>query len=131
MPVDRSRDSHEAGSSTTELVLLMPVVLLLIMLIVQFGLWLHAQQIAAAAAQEGLVAAQAEFGTSAAGRDRATSFLTEAGGLRQVRVEADRDATSVRVDVAGVTPAVIPGMALAVGAVAQGPVERFVGETSR
>jgi Flp pilus assembly protein TadG len=131
MPVDRSRDSHEAGSSTTELVLLMPVVLLLIMLIVQFGLWLHAQQIAAAAAQEGLVAAQAEFGTSAAGRDRATSFLTEAGGLRQVRVESERDATSVRVEVAGVTPAVIPGMALAVGAVAQGPVERFVGETSR
>lgn len=131
MPVDRSRDSHEAGSSTTELVLLMPVVLLLIMLIVQFGLWLHAQQIAAAAAQEGLVAAQAEFGTSAAGRDRATSFLTEAGGLRQIRVESERDATSVRVEVAGVTPAVIPGMALAVGAVAQGPVERFVGETAR
>ena len=131
MPVDRSRDSHEAGSSTTELVLLMPVVLLLIMLIVQFGLWLHAQQIAAAAAQEGLVAAQAEFGTSAAGRDRATSFLTEAGGLRQIRVESERNATSVRVEVAGVTPAVIPGMALAVGAVAQGPVERFVGETSR
>jgi hypothetical protein len=131
MPTDRSRDGHEAGSSTTELVLLMPVVLLLVMLIVQFGLWLHAQQIATAAAQEGLVTAQAEFGTSVAGRDRATSFLLEAGGLRQVRVDAARGETSVRVEVAGVTPAVIPGMALAVGAVAQGPVERFVGETSR
>jgi hypothetical protein len=121
----------EVGSTTTEVVLLMPVVLLLVMLIVQFGLWLHARQVATAAAQEGLVAAQVEFGTSAAGRDRAAAFLTEAGGLRDVRIDAVRQPASARVTVTGTTPPVIPGMHLAVTGVAEGPTERFVSGAQR
>lgn len=121
----------QAGSATTELVLLMPVVLLLVLLIVQFGLWLHARQVATAAAQEGLVAAQVETGTAAAGHDRAVVFLTQAGGLREVRVDAARDLTTARVVVTGTTPAVIPGTALGVSGVAEGPVERWVAEPDR
>jgi Flp pilus assembly protein TadG len=121
----------QAGSSTTELVLLMPVVLLLVLLIVQFGLWLHARQVATAAAQEGLVAAQVETGTAGAGHDRALAFLTEAGGLREVRVDAARDLTTARVVVTGTTPAVIPGTALGVSGVAEGPVEQWVAEPDR
>ena len=128
-----SRQHHagQVGSSTTELVLLMPVVLLLVMLIVQFGLWLHAQHVASAAAQEGLLAAQVESGTSAAGHDRAEAFLTQAGGLREVRIDAARDADHARVEVAGATPMVVPGMSLRVTAVVEGPVERFVAEPDR
>jgi Flp pilus assembly protein TadG len=121
----------QSGSATTELVLLMPVVLLLVLLIVQFGLWLHARQVATAAAQEGLVAAQVETGTAAAGHDRAVAFLTQAGGLREVRVDAARDLTTARVTVTGTTPAVIPGTALGVAGVAEGPVERWVAEPDR
>jgi Flp pilus assembly protein TadG len=121
----------QAGSATTELVLLMPVVLLLVLLIVQFGLWLHARQVATAAAQEGLVAAQVETGTAAAGHDRAVAFLTRAGGLREVRVDAARDLTTARVVVTGTTPAVIPGTAFGVSGVAVGPVERWVAEPDR
>ena len=128
-----SRHHHagQVGSSTTELVLLMPVVLLLVMLIVQFGLWLHAQHVASAAAQEGLLAAQVESGTSVAGHDRAEAFLTQAGGLREVRIDAARDTDHARVEITGTTPMVVPGMSLRVTAVVEGPAERFVAEPDR
>lgn len=122
---------REAGSTTTELVLLMPVVLLLVMLIVQFGLWLHARQVATSAAQEGLVAVQVEFGTAPAGRERATAFLTQAGGLRDVQIDATRESATARVTVTGTTPAVVPGMHLTVSAAAEGPIERFVSGPDR
>jgi Flp pilus assembly protein TadG len=130
MPASR-HPRGQAGSATTELVLLMPVVLLLVLLIVQFGLWLHARQVATAAAQEGLVAARVETGTAAAGHARAVAFLTQTGGLRDVGVDASRDVTTARVTVTGTTPTVLPGTALGVSAVAEGPVERFVAEPDR
>ena len=122
---------RDAGSTTTELVLLMPVVLLLVMLIVQFGLWLHARQVATSAAQEGLVAAQVEFGSAPAGQARATAFLDAAGGLRDIRVDATRETTTARVSVTGTTPAVVPGLHLTVSAAAEGPIERFVSGPDR
>jgi Flp pilus assembly protein TadG len=126
-----ARHREQTGSATTELVLLMPVVLMLVLLVVQFGLWLHARQVATAAAQEGLVAAQVETGTAAAGNARAVAFLTQTGGLRGTSVEASRNVTTARVAVTGTTPAVLPGTTLGVSAVAEGPVERFVAETDR
>ena len=131
MPTRPRDDARQAGSSTTELVLLMPVVLLLVMLIVQFGLWLHAQHVATAAAQEGLVAAQAESGTNAQGHSRAEAFLAQAGGLRETQVGVVRDTQRARVEVVGITPAVVPGLMLEVSVVAEGPVERFVAEPDR
>lgn len=121
----------QTGSSTTELVLLMPVVFLLVLLIVQFGLWLHARQVATAAAQDGLTAAQMELGTSVAGRERAERFAAEGGGLREVQIDAVRNATSARVTVAAVTPTVLPGMTWNVSVVAEGPVERWIAEIDR
>ncbi|MDP8931785.1 MAG: pilus assembly protein [Actinomycetota bacterium] len=123
--------SDQTGSSTTELVLLMPVVLLLVLLIVQFGLWLHARQVVATAAQEGAATAQKERGTAGAGRARAEAFLAEAGGIRSPQVQAQRSDTSARVSVQGVAPAALPGMAFDVEAIAEGPVERFVPEPQR
>lgn len=131
MPTRPRHDARQAGTSTTELVLLMPVVLLLVMLIVQFGLWLHAQHVATAAAQEGLVAAQAESGTSGGGHSRAEAFLAQAGGLREAQVDVIRETERARVEVVGVTPAVVPGLTLEVSVVAEGPVERFVAEPDR
>ncbi|MBS3939870.1 MAG: pilus assembly protein [Actinobacteria bacterium] len=124
-------DGRQAGSVTTELVMLMPVVLLLVMLIVQFGLWLHARQVATSAAQEGLVAVQVELGTDIAGLERAAAFLAATGGLRDVQIEAVREAATARVSVTGNTPAVIPGMKLGISAHAEGPTERFVSGPDR
>ena len=54
------RARGERGSATTELVIAMPALLLLIMSIIQFGLWYHASHVAKAAAQEGVRAARIE-----------------------------------------------------------------------
>ncbi len=121
----------QGGSSSTELVLLMPVVLLLVLLIMQFGLWLHARQVAAAAAQEGLAAARTETGTGDVARARAQRLLSEAGGVRNADIEAQRTDMTARVAVSGTAPAVIPGVALHVSGLAEGPVERFIPETQR
>lgn len=109
----------------------MPVVLLLVLLIVQLGLWAHARQVAAAGAQEGLAAAQMQTGTGDVARARAQAFLTEAGGIRSVEIEAQRSDTTARVTVRGVSPAAVAGMTLPVSGVAEGPVERFIPEHQR
>lgn len=119
------------GSSTTELVLLMPAVLLLIMVSVQAGLYLHAQQVVEAAAQQALEAAQAEGGQADTGQNEGESFLAEAGGVREPTVVVTRTADQVSVEVRGVAPNVLPLSAWAVAASADGPVERFVAEDQR
>lgn len=129
-PQGRAFDGQD-GSSTTELVLLMPVVLLLVMLVVQFGLWMHARQVVLSAAQEALSVAQQLDATSDAGRSRAEEFLAQAGGVRDAAVVVDREPTTATASVIGTTPAVVPGLSLGVSAVVEGPVERFVSEPDR
>src|SRR5438874_7444662 len=51
-PMRRLEGDH--GSVTTETVLLTPVLLFLVMIVIQFGLWYHAEHVAKAAAQEGV-----------------------------------------------------------------------------
>lgn len=55
----------DRGSSAVELAMLAPAFLMVIMLIIQFGLWFNARQIALAAAQAGARVARAEAGNPA------------------------------------------------------------------
>ena len=126
-----ARRRSDDGSSTTELVLAMPVVLTLVMLIVQTGLFLHAQQVVEAAAQEALEAAQGESSDAERGDAAAWSFLAEAGGVRSAEVEVTRTATSVDVELRAFAPNVLPGTRWAVRASVSGEVERFIAETDR
>lgn len=121
----------EDGSSTTELVRLMPVMLLAVMLIVQTGLWFHARQVAEATAQEALQAAQGETSTASAGRDAGSAFLGEAGGVRDAVIEVARDGTRVSVQVTGAAPNVLPLAVWQVSASVTGEVERFIPEAGR
>lgn len=121
----------EVGGSTTELVLLMPVVVTSIMLVVQVGLYLHARQVVEAAAQEALETAQTEAGDAETGRADAEAFLIEAGGVREAAVEVTRRNDEVRVRVSGAAPNVVPGAVWQVRAAVQGAVERFIAETDR
>lgn len=125
------RAAQTEGSVSTELVLLMPAILTMVLLIVQFGVWLHARQVVAAAAQEGLAAAQTYAGSQTSGSQRAETFLADIGGVDATHVTATRDVDVARVEVRGVAPTVVPGLQLPVTAVAQGPVERFVQEPDR
>ena len=117
----------EQGAATTEVVLVTPVLLVLIMLVVQFGLWYHGSHVATAAAQEGARAARVDGGSRAAGEARARAFLASLG--REVvghpQVSAERGADRARVEVRGTAVAVVPGLRLPIRAVSDGPVERF------
>lgn len=129
MPVARARG--ERGSTVTETVLLTPVLLFLVMLVIQFGLWFHAQHVARAAAEEGARAARAEVGSADAGRDRAEAFLDQAGPtiITDRTVTVTRIADVVTVEVHGRSVNVVPGFTLTVDATASSPVERFREDT--
>ena len=89
----------ERGIVSLELALVAPVLMLLVLGVLQFGLWYHAQQVAQGAALEGARVAAAEDGTAAAGRSRAIEILRE--GLGGVATEQAANA-SVGPDVARV-----------------------------
>src|SRR3989440_600300 len=95
----------QAGSATLQTVLVMPLLLLLITLIVQFALWYHAAHIATAAAQDGARAARIEGGTAADGQARAQQVLEQLGVLTGSSVTVTRDANVARVEVHGYAPA--------------------------
>jgi Flp pilus assembly protein TadG len=117
----------DQGAATAELVLATPALLFLMMLLVQFGLWYHASNVASAAAQEGARAARLEDGTEADGEAAARELLNQVGGrmLTDLSVRPDRNADTARVEVTGNVVRVIPFMTLKVSEVSEGPVERF------
>lgn len=106
-----------------------PVLLFLVMLLVQAGLWFHAQHVAQAAAQEGLRAARVQGGTVVAGDARAHEFLDSLGReiIQGRRVEVDRDGDVATVRVEGWAVNVVPGLRFSISEVAEGPVEVFRG----
>jgi Flp pilus assembly protein TadG len=118
----------DRGAATIELVLAVPVLLLMLMLVVQAGVWWHATHIAQAAATAALDAARAEGGSTADGQAAgATTLRALAGGaLQRPRVEVTRTATRTSVRVSAVAEAVIPGVRWTVQATATGPTEHFV-----
>lgn len=117
----------QTGSATIETVLLVPVLFFIILLVVQFGVWQHASHIARAAAQEGARAARFENGTEASGRARAIRLLDESGRgvVDSVQIETYRDDDVAAVVVSGTAQSLLPGIALPVNGISQGPVERF------
>jgi Flp pilus assembly protein TadG len=117
----------DRGEAVTETVILVPVLLLLIMLVIQFGLWYHAEHVVQAAAQEGARAARAQGATADDGRARAEAFVAAAGGqtVRSTAVTADRSPDTVTVRVTGEASMVVPGLHLGVSASATSPVEEF------
>jgi Flp pilus assembly protein TadG len=121
------RPEAERGSATTEVVLLTPVLLFLIMAIIQFGLWFHAQHVAQAAADQGVRTARSNGSTVEEGRRRAEDFLDTAAptliGDPVIVARRDSDVASVTVD--GTAVALVPGLSLTVHAEATSPVERF------
>ncbi len=117
----------ERGAASTQLVLVMPLLLLMVMLILQFGLWYHGSHVAIAAAQEGARAARLEGSTAAEGEARARTFLAALGRdvVGEPVVVATRDAEVARVEVSGLSVAVVPGFRLPISAASEGAVERY------
>ena len=109
----------------------MPVVILLVLVPFQVGLWWHASQVATAAAREAVDAAQVETATEAEGIEAAFRFLDAAGNLTDLQVTVSRTPTDVTVEVSGEAPVLVPGISWSVSATATGAVERFIPEPDR
>ena len=125
----RVRD--ERGMTTIQVAILFPVVLFWTMLIVQYGLWWHAKQVANAAAAEAVDAAQVSTGSARDGEDAAASYLAQSGNLDNITVTVSREPTVVTVEVRGEAPQLVPGFAWSVTARSTAPVERFIPESER
>ena len=122
------RDS-ERGFSTLEAVIVIPVVVILTMLVIQYVMLWHARNIAEAAAQNGLRVARGYQATGAQGQASASDYLRNVAGqmLRHPLINADRDATTVVVTVHAKVISVIPFGGFSVTETATGPVEKFAG----
>ena len=121
----------EAGLTSTEVAVLMPVVIALVLVPFQVGLWWHANQVAAAAAREAVDAAQVATATEAHGEAAALRLLDAAGNINQPVVTVTRSAEIVTVTVTGRAPRLLPGFDWQVTAIAEAPVERFIAEPDR
>ncbi|MDF1598116.1 MAG: pilus assembly protein [Acidimicrobiia bacterium] len=118
----------ERGLTSTELAVVMPVIIALVLVPFQIALWWHARQVAEAAAREGLDAAQVITATEEDGIRAAEWFLDAAGNLTDPDVSVTRTTDTVTVAVTGRAPRIIPGLDWQVAAHASGPVERFIPE---
>ncbi len=121
----------ERGMTTIQVAILFPVVLFWIMLIVQYGLWWHAKQVANAAAAEAVDAAQISSASARDGEDAAASYLAQSGNLDNITITVSREPTVVTVEVRGDAPQLVPGFEWSVTARSTAPVERFIPEPER
>lgn len=106
--------SEERGTASVELALVGPTLMLLVLGVLQFGLWYHAQNVVQTAALEGARVAAAEEGTDAAGKARVLEVVSEALGGAAVQqaasVSVDPEAARVRVTARLRTLLPIPGL---------------------
>ena len=121
----------DTGMTTSQVAILFPAVLLWLMLIVQYGLWWHAKQVANAAAAEAVDVVQIPAASTASGEAAAREFLAQSGNLTDVAVVIERTPALVTVEVTGRAPRLVPGFTWSVTARSQGPVERFIPENER
>jgi Flp pilus assembly protein TadG len=117
--------------TAVQVAILFPAILFWLMLIVQYGLWWHAKQVANAAAAEAVAAAQIPDGTEADGDRAARLFLDQSGNLRSVTITVDRGAETVVAQVSGQAPRLVMGFEWSVTARSSAPVERFIPEPER
>lgn len=118
----------ERGAATTELVVTMPALLLLIMLICHVAVWAHASNIAHTTATSALASTRVQGAGTGDGHRQANALLNQLGDgpLRDAQVTVDRQSTRATVMITGTATPVVPFLDLPVRAHADGPVERFI-----
>lgn len=116
----------DRGSATTQLVIVVPALLMLALLVVQFALAWHARHIAQYSAERALAAARVQHGSAAGGRGRGVRALAQLGSrvLTSPSVTVRRTSTRATVRVQGVVMPVVPGLHLTASGTASGAVER-------
>lgn len=123
-----NRRHDERGDTMVQTVIVAPALFLLIMGVIQFALIAHAQNVAEAAAQEGVTAARQFHASAADGQEQATAALDSLGPrmLTQREIVVDRTTTTVLVTVRGQALTFIPGFSRTIIETSAGSVERYV-----
>jgi len=125
------RRGADRGEATTQVVILMPLLILLVVLGVQTAIYYHAANVASAAASQGAAAGAplgAGAGDAEAAARRTISDLAATGGAGPVAV-ASAGFVSVTVEIR--VPHILPFFPDAVRRSAVEPKERFIPETDR
>lgn len=109
----RPRFGNQAGQTTVELALVLPVLLTVLLGVVQFALVHHARQVAQTAAHEGARFGAAEGRTATDGADRALNVLRSGLGPsgEVFAIRGWDSGETVVVQVAGNYPLTIPWIA--------------------
>lgn len=125
------RVCDESGISSTEMAVVMPVLIALVLMPIQFALWWHGEQAADTAVEEALDAAQVVGASEADGVAGARAILDRAGNLKNINIDVQINGNVVIVEIrAEAGYQIIPG-SWGVYARAEGRVEEFLGETER
>jgi len=120
----------EQGDIASSLIIL-PLVLLAIALCIQAALVMHANNVANAAAQDGLKAAQLDGATAGNGKVAAENTLALFGGIEAAKVTVTRTDDTVTVQIEGEVAVPLNGVFNSFDVSATGPVERFYLESER
>ncbi len=117
----------ERGAVSAELVIATPLLLLLIMTVIQFALWEHAEHIATAVAQQGVSVGRLQNQTAGAGQQEAQSVIDQLGPsvLTGSKITATRTAELTTVTVTGHAESIVGLFSLPVRATASGATEDY------
>jgi len=107
-----------------EVAVLLPLMMLLLMVVVQTGLWFHTRAVMATAANKGVDVARVDGGTAADGKHATEAFLINAGALRDPAVDVERGIDTATVTVTGRVVSLMFGAPLTITVTEQAPVER-------
>ena len=123
------RDARDRGDATVEAVIIVPIIVVLTLLVVQFVLVWHGRHVAQAAAQNAARSAAAYQAQPAAGQAAGDDYLAEvAPNLLPGRsVTVTRDAAGATAIVSADVLTVIPFAAFHIQEQATAPLEIFVG----
>lgn len=123
----RHQDRDEAGAIAMEFLLTIVMFIVVFMVMLQYAVKAHAQQIATAAAEEALAATASYGATTTDGENAAKSYLVNLGpGLGNSTVRVTRTADTATVTVTGDVNQLIPFLPVTVSVHVEGPIERFV-----
>jgi len=123
----RANLRDERGAVSAELVIATPLLLLLIMGVIQFALWEHAEHIATAVAQQGVAVGRLQDESAAAGQQQAQTVLDQLGPsvLTGTTITATRTEQMTTVTVTGRAESIIGLFSLPVKATAAGGTENY------
>jgi Flp pilus assembly protein TadG len=123
----RRRLRDERGTGGVEFLMMITALMLLFLILVQFGINLYASRVAEAAAREGANEAAHWNGTAESGSAKAKSYVTDDGApaVQGSTVSSSRTGTEARVTVTVQVATVLPFMSHPITSTATAPVERW------